>query len=306
MNSDSNQSTNGRCFMYEQFYRFSALAMLAAGCASAPPQSLVDARAAYQRASQGPAAKLTPAQLHAAATSLTVAEQTFDDEGDSANARDRAYVATRKAELAEAQASIATYDRTTALAARRVEDAKQREQIGLRRELSETRSALAGERTTLATQTEQLQNEKQMRAEAERRAAEAMSALASIATVKQEARGTVITLSGGVVFASARADLLPNARTKLDQVAVALLQGDKQSKIVVEGYTDSRGSAEMNQELSSRRAETVKNYLISKGLPSERISSQGFGPAKPVADNDTAEGRANNRRVEIVVQPQGK
>src|SRR5690349_1647072 len=78
-----------------------AFTLLAGACASAPPASLVDARAAYQRASTGPAQALVPAQLHAAHTSLSVAEKTYEDEGASLNARDRAYVAQRKAELAE-------------------------------------------------------------------------------------------------------------------------------------------------------------------------------------------------------------
>jgi OOP family OmpA-OmpF porin len=73
----------------------------------------------------------------------------------------------------------------------------------------------------------------------------------------------------------------------------------------VQGYTDSRGSAALNQDLSTRRAESVKDYLVSKGVAGERLSSEGLGPSNPVADNETAEGRANNRRVEIIVQPVG-
>src|SRR5688572_3775723 len=90
-----------------------ALTLLVGGCAGAPPSNLVDARAAYQRASEGPAAKLAPAQLHVARTSLDLAEKTYDVEGDSANARDRAYVALRKAELAEVQARISRTNQET-------------------------------------------------------------------------------------------------------------------------------------------------------------------------------------------------
>ena len=71
--------------------------------------------------------------------------------------------------------------------------------------------------------------------------------------------------------------------------------------IVVEGYTDSVGSDATNQKLSKDRAESVRAYLVSKGVPSEKITSVGKGEANPVASNDTPEGRANNRRVEIVV-----
>src|SRR6187431_2595718 len=81
--------------------------LVCGGCASTVPRELADARVAYQRAASGPAARENPAQLHVAQEALTVAEKTFDDEGDSDKARDRAYVATRKAELAEVQADIA-------------------------------------------------------------------------------------------------------------------------------------------------------------------------------------------------------
>jgi len=112
----------------------------------------------------------------------------------------------------------------------------------------------------------------------------------------------VITLSGSVLFASNKADVLPAAHAKLDDVANALAKQDPESKIVVQGYTDSRGSDALNQDLSQRRAETVRAYLVSRGVASDRITAQGMGAANPIADNGSAEGRADNRRVEIVVQ----
>lgn len=257
-------------------------------CSSSTPASLVDARAAYQRAAKGPAAKLTPAQLHVAHTSLTLAESVYDDEGDSQNARDRAYVAQRKAELAEVQAGIAAANQSAALSVRQAEVNQDRAQVATRQDLTSTRA--------------QLVSEKDRRIAAERRTAEAIARLANVGTVKQEQRGMVITLSGAVIFASGKAELLPAARTKLDQVATALKQSDEGSSFLVEGHTDSRGSAEMNQELSTRRAATVRDYLVSQGVATDRIRAVGRGLNEPVADNDTTEGRANNRRVEVVVQ----
>jgi outer membrane protein OmpA-like peptidoglycan-associated protein len=67
--------------------------------------------------------------------------------------------------------------------------------------------------------------------------------------------------------------------------------------------TDSQGAATANQELSQRRARAVRDYLVSRGISADRVTSQGFGSNRPIGDNATAEGRANNRRVEIVVQP---
>lgn len=85
-------------------------------------------------------------------------------------------------------------------------------------------------------------------------------------------------------------------------MADALTKQDPDSKMVVEGHTDSQGSAASNQDLSQRRAQSVRDYLVSRGIAGDRVTSQGFGPTRAIADNASAEGRANNRRVEIVVQ----
>ena len=168
-----------------------------------------------------------------------------------------------------------------------------------------TTNQLATANQELAVQGQQLQSEKQQRADAERRAAQAAADLARIASVKQDARGMVITLSGGVLFASGKSELLPAAQAKLSEVATALTKQDPDSKIRVEGYTDSQGGLTFNQQLSQQRAETVRSYLVGHGIAADRVSAEGFGPAKPVADNTSAEGRADNRRVEIVVHQKG-
>jgi outer membrane protein OmpA-like peptidoglycan-associated protein len=97
--------------------------------------------------------------------------------------------------------------------------------------------------------------------------------------------------------------LLPGARVKLGEVADALSKQDPLSKIVVEGHTDSQGGVSYNQDLSQHRAQAVLDYLVSRGVSADRVSAQGFGSTRSVADNNSPEGRANNRRVEIVVQP---
>jgi outer membrane protein OmpA-like peptidoglycan-associated protein len=76
--------------------------------------------------------------------------------------------------------------------------------------------------------------------------------------------------------------------------------------IIVEGHTDSVGRAADNETLSLKRAESVRTHLVSQGIPSDKIRATGLGSSRPVADNGTADGRANNRRVEIVVEPLGK
>jgi outer membrane protein OmpA-like peptidoglycan-associated protein len=144
--------------------------------------------------------------------------------------------------------------------------------------------------------------EKKARLAAEKRAAAAMASLAEIAKVKEEKRGIVITMSGAVLFATGKHTLLPIAKSKLADVAKALKdQGFK--RIVVEGHTDSRGRPSENEALSLRRAEEVRRTLISEGIPANKITAAGHGSRRPITDNNSPEGRANNRRVEIVVTP---
>lgn len=268
--------------------------LVCGGCASSIPRELADARAAYQRASSGPAARENPAQLHVAYEALQVAEKTFDDEGESDKARDRAYVALRKAELAEVQADIAQVAKQSA-------EAQRRSQLANARTQEQMRDQLGNATAQLAAQRQELDAERQARAEAERRAADTRAALERIAAVRADSRGVVVTLPGGVLFASGKSELLGTAKTKLSEVA-AVLAKDPNAKLTVEGYTDSRGSDEFNKELSEKRAEAVRSFLVSKGIPAANIVAEGHGEEKPIADNETAEGRANNRRVEIVVQ----
>ena len=103
----------------------------------------------------------------------------------------------------------------------------------------------------------------------------------------------------GVNFAFNSADLLPAAKEILDREVVPELKADPELQVIVEGHTDSVGNDEYNQKLSGKRAGSVWKYLVSAGIDSTRIQAKGFGESQPVASNDTAEGRAKNRRVEI-------
>lgn len=253
-----------------------------AGCAATTPKELADARDAYKGAANGPAARYSPAQLHVAHQSLKLAEQTFEEEGDSAATRDRAYVAMRKAQRADTEARTNQIDNRLATMGKRAEVAQVNQ-------LKDAQGALAASAQNLK--------------ESEARAAAAALELARLANVKQEERGMVITLSGSVLFASNKAELLPAAQQRLTDVARALKESDGQATMVVEGHTDAKGSADHNLELSARRAEAVRTYLISQGIASDHIRAEGLGFTRPIAENKTAEGRANNRRVEIVVQP---
>ena len=105
----------------------------------------------------------------------------------------------------------------------------------------------------------------------------------------------------GVSFALNKADLTEAAKRTLDDEVVTVLKDDPSLRVIVEGHTDSTGSAAYNQKLSERRAATVKAYLVGRGIAAERVKSVGYGETQPRASNDTAEGRAQNRRVEIKV-----
>jgi outer membrane protein OmpA-like peptidoglycan-associated protein len=274
----------------------------ATACASSTPTpELVNARQAYDRARTDPTASLVPDSVLSAKQALDKAESVHNSDPQSDSEKSYAYVAQRRAELAlalgdnakakqQADAAAAHYTelqdklRTSAVA-----------QLGAERtQVSELGSALQQSQTGLAAETN-------ARKAAEARAARAMESLNKIAQVKEEARGMVITLSGQVLFVTGKSELLPAAQDQLDQVAKALKDQGDIKPMVVEGYTDSVGSDSTNLTLSKNRADAVRSYLVSKGIPADKITSVGKGKANPVASNDTPDGRANNRRVEIVI-----
>ncbi|MEO7035975.1 MAG: OmpA family protein [Polyangiaceae bacterium] len=271
-------------------------------CASTvPTPELVGARHTYDQARIDPNAALVPDSVLSAKQALDKAESVHSSDPQSDAERSYSYVAQRRAELslalgANAKAkkdgdqSAANYGqlqdtlRTSAVAKLGVE----------RGQVNQLGTQLAQTQTGLAAETE-------ARKAAEARAARALESLAKIAQVKEEARGMVITLSGEVLFVTGKSELLPVAQDQLGQVAKALQDQGEINPIVVEGYTDSVGSDSANMTLSQARADAVRSYLVSKGLPSDKVSAVGKGKSNPVAPNDTASGRANNRRVEIVV-----
>ena len=273
---------------------------LVAGCGSnLPPKELVDARAAYQSASKGPAAQQSPAELHVAKQSLDVAERSFSDDGDSPVTKDFSYIAIRKAQLADASARAG-------LAIKEREAADREAQAVQASQLSDARNQLTSTKSNLEKTQEQLAREKAAREAAEKAAALALADLNRLAAVKQESRGMVITLSGGVLFASNESTLLPAAVLKLNEVADALIKGNPDSNMTIEGHTDAQGQRQYNMDLGQKRADAVKAQLVARGVAADRIKSVGLGPDRPIADNKSAEGRANNRRVEIIVEPPKK
>jgi outer membrane protein OmpA-like peptidoglycan-associated protein len=112
----------------------------------------------------------------------------------------------------------------------------------------------------------------------------------------------ILSMPSGITFATDSAAVQPQFRPTLDKVADVLGRYN-QTYVDVYGHTDSTGSAAYNQTLSERRAESVADYLVSRGVRQERLATRGFGLTQPIASNDTPEGRAENRRVEIKIVP---
>jgi outer membrane protein OmpA-like peptidoglycan-associated protein len=277
-------------------------AVVLAGCASSPPpRQLLDARAAYNQARVGKAAQYVPAELHTAKVALNAAERAFEDDAESPETFALAYVALRTAQLAESKGNSKGAE--TELARDEEEYNKLQES-----EVTQTKGELARTKAQLSTTSEQLTTERKARAEAEDRYHEAMRKLAEAAAlnVKEETRGTVIILPGSVLFESAKSTLTGAAQQKLTLVAGTLAPQAEEHNIVVEGHTDSRGSRDFNMQLAQSRAQAVMNYLVSRGVAAESITAVGIGPDRPIADNNTRDGRQENRRVEIIIKPAEK
>ena len=298
-----------------------ALAGLTGACATTPSAPLIEAREAYAASSAGLAAKLTPTDLYDAKKALDKAGEEYAAHGNTLECLDYAYIAHRKVQLTDVKARTEQDRQSIAAAVKAgvvVRDsqvkstqaalASTREQLKTERRdntiaANDLRATNTAQGKELAAKNEQLGAETEARMTAEAKLAGAMKDLATVAAVKEETRGMVITLSGSVLFASGEYALLSTAMTKLDQVAEALKVQDADKHMVVEGHTDNRGSERVNQPLSLNRATAVRNYLVSRGVASDKITAIGMSSSKPITDNKTSDNRANNRRVEIVISP---
>lgn len=164
---------------------------------------------------------------------------------------------------------------------------------------AERQAALAAtERANAATEQA---NQLRQKAEADRTElrAELMRQFNLILETRDTARGLIVNMSD-VLFDTGKSTLRPGAREKLAKVS-GIVQSHPGLKLEVEGHTDSVGGDEYNQQLSEKRAEAVRVYLIQQGIASDSITAKGYGKSRPVVSNATAEGRQRNRRVEMVV-----
>lgn len=265
-----------------------AVLLLATSCASRPPRELLDARAAYANAQKAPGAGLSPNDQRDAKLALESAEREFDEEGDDESSRDLAYVAQRKAIAARAHSDALHALEEKKIAQREFDQYKANQAVATAQDLDRTKKSLEG-----------------AKADAQSERAARNAALEKIAGLQAKTtdRGLTLTLSGSVLFATGKSVLVPGAQQRLNEVATALKEDTRPITIV--GHTDAQGSDASNQKLSEARANAVRAFLVKQGVPGDRINAIGMGEAEPIADNETTEGRANNRRVEMILEDRG-
>lgn len=254
-------------------FAIAGLSFLCAACgAAAPSQELLSARDAYQKLGKSGTAQSNPDGVRDAQRALAEAEEAHRDDAGSERERSAAYVAQRKSELAIAQAdeAIARQDR---------EKADQAYQAQLEGQLNATRAQLRMEQAV----SEKAKKDQQ--------------------GWRKKGEDLVITLSG-VLFETGGHDLTADAKKRLDVVIHAVRQNPERT-ITIAGYTDSKGRADYNRTLSQKRADEVKRYLEGQGVAPSRIASVGRGEEDAIASNDTEQGRAENRRVEITLHRAG-
>ena len=267
---------------------------LMAGCANrAPLNSVEEARTAVNRtATNADVVRLAPLELKSATDTLARADRVWTDDNDAAEANHLAYLATQRAEIASNTARARQLDADIKKAgtdAERMRLTREATQARLQADAN-ARSAQQAQMQAMSAEQRAAQNEARVRAlEAQLRDIEA----------QQTERGLLVTL-GDVLFAFNKAELSAQAGPRLDKLANFLRQFPDR-KLIIEGHTDSVGGDAYNQELSERRAQAVQGALVQRGVTPDRITARGYGKTYPVAENGSAEGRAMNRRVEIVI-----
>ena len=265
-----------------------AAALLAACATPMANPNLDAAHASYERAASDPVvAQSAPKELARAQSELARADSAFQDKKDAATVDHFAYLASQRTQVAVETARIARAEQAA-------NDAKtQRERIVLQ---SRTREA---EKARLDADAARSQADAaRMQADTARLQAAALADQLAALQAKQTDRGMVLTI-GDVLFDTGRATLKPGAMKTIDDLA-AFMQQHPERKVLIEGYTDSVGSDETNDELSQRRADSVRDALARRGVAFDRVQVHGLGKRYPVASNDTSAGRQQNRRVEVV------
>jgi outer membrane protein OmpA-like peptidoglycan-associated protein len=263
-----------------------------AACVSQPQRNdqLEQARLAVQSLEQDPDAQVgASAELRAARSDLDNANQAFEKRESPEHVTYLAYLAQREAQAGEERASA--YRANQELA----RGNEERNRILLQARNQEVRQARQAEQNQ-ALQTQAAQQQAQQAQAELQKERQDLAALKA----RQTARGLELTFASDVLFDTASATLKPGATLQLNRLA-DYMRDSPQTRIVIEGYTDNRGSAAYNQQLSEERAQSVASALTTEGIASDRVQTIGRGKEFPVASNETSAGRQQNRRVDIVL-----
>jgi outer membrane protein OmpA-like peptidoglycan-associated protein len=259
-----------------------AVTTLLAACTSTPDriEELEVARAVVPQVESSPRAGVAATNIAEARKSLDRANRLADSGGKIGDIEFEAQVAARNAQIANEKILTAQareeIDKGTA----------ERQAVLIEAREAETRRS--------AQKAQSAQDQAQM---AEQRASTLEQELSELKAKKTE-RGMVLTL-GDVLFDTGLATLKPGAYTTIDRLATVLKEAPDR-KVMIEGHTDSVGADDYNQALSERRASAVQTALLERGVRSEQITALGKGESFPIAGNDNAAGRQQNRRVEMV------
>ena len=278
-----------------QFFLVGAALLTAMGlsaCASPPQRNdqLEQARLAVRSLEQDPDAQVAAAaDLRDARNNLQYANEAFERHESAEHVTYLAYLADREAQAGEEHASAYRANRDLA------KGNEERNRILLEARNQEVRQARQAE----AAQAVQTQAAREQAQQAQAELQKERQDLAAL-KARQTERGLELTFASDVLFDTGSATLKPGATLELNRLA-DYMRDSPNTRIIVEGYTDNRGSAEYNQQLSEERAQSVASALTTQGIAADRIQTIGRGKEFPVASNATPAGRQQNRRVDIVL-----
>lgn len=251
----------------------------AAGCASTPEENAEIQDLQQQMQSlDNESNDLAPVVVEEAREAVEKLRGMYEDDADDAEFSHQQYIAEKKIEIAKETVAMKKAEKTVANSESRRKD------------------------LMLESERQQVRDAEEKVAKMSARAQELEQQVQDLET-KETDRGMVLTLEN-LLFETGEATLQSGSRRTIQKVADFLNEYPDRS-ILIEGFTDSTGEESFNQQLSERRAQSVKDELTRNGVDSSRVRTEGYGEAYPVASNDTAAGRQQNRRVEVVVANQG-